>query len=154
MLVRKLTQLIKIINAEGVNILLNFYSKKPYKLDLIKLNYGDCSSTVECTTVARETRVRLPSFALIQEVEKEVNMRKKDKEKRVRKILDIIWRIFGGAILILIIYSIILTDIGRVDDVSTLFLTAVIASLFYVIISAIIFLPKILIKFFRKINKK
>jgi len=81
-------------------------------------------------------------------------MRKKDKEKRVRKILDIIWRIFGGAILILIIYSIILTDIGRVDDVSTLFLTAVIASLFYVIISAIIFLPKILIKFFRKINKK
>ena len=25
---------------------------------------GDCSSTVECTTVARETRVRLPSFAL------------------------------------------------------------------------------------------
>ena len=27
---------------------------------------GDCSSTVECTTVARETRVRLPPFALKQ----------------------------------------------------------------------------------------
>lgn len=37
---------------------------------------GDCSSTVECTTVARETRVQLPSFALIQSgVEKEGKMK-------------------------------------------------------------------------------
>ena len=41
------------------------FSQKPFKslLSLGKLNYGDCSLTVECETVALETRVRLPPFA-------------------------------------------------------------------------------------------
>ena len=43
-----------------------FVSGKTYKLDLTELNeYGDCSLTVECVTVARKTRVRLPPFALL-----------------------------------------------------------------------------------------
>ncbi len=35
-------------------------------MTVFSVNYGDCSSTAECTTVARETGVRLPSFALLR----------------------------------------------------------------------------------------
>ena len=51
---------------------LNSASKKPFKpilSSLIKSNYGDCSLTVECETVALEARVRLPPFALVIRVD-------------------------------------------------------------------------------------
>ena len=64
LLVRKLTRLIKVINAENANIFVSACSEKPYKLDSFRNKYGDCSLTVERVVVVRKTRVRLPSFTL------------------------------------------------------------------------------------------
>ena len=53
------------------------YFKKPFKsiFAFNKLNYGDCSLTVECETVALETWVRLPPFAfMLNENKKEENI--------------------------------------------------------------------------------
>lgn len=110
---------------------------------------GDCSSTAECTTVARETGVRLPSFALsvaIQSgVEKIVKMKKK-----ISKKFDIIWKIIGWIILILFIYNLIRINQGLINN--TLSIIIIISLLVYAIISAIIFLPSTLKKFFKKLK--
>lgn len=46
------------------------YSKKPYKLVLTEINYGDCSLMVEHVVVVRKTRVQFSPFTLLYEVKK------------------------------------------------------------------------------------
>ena len=72
-------------------------------------------------------------------------------KKKIYRILDIMWRIIGGLILILLIYCLIKIDQGAVID--KLFLIIIILLLSYAIISIIVFLPPMLIKFFKRLKK-
>ena len=72
-----------------------------------------------------------------------------ETKKLIYRKLDIIWRIIGGFLLILLVYSLIKYE--TVSD--TLWIVIFCYIIAYAIISAIIFLPPILIKFFKRLRK-
>ena len=78
---------------------------------------------------------------------------KNKTKKKLYNILDIVWRIIGGILLIFLLYRVIFFDANKITS-DIYVLTPIIFILIYIIISAIVFLPPIIIKFVKKILSK
>jgi hypothetical protein len=73
-------------------------------------------------------------------------------KKKLYKVLSIIWKIIGIAILVLFVYTFMKIDQGIVDD--TLILILALSLLLYSVITLIDFLSPGLVKLFRKLKKR
>jgi len=73
-------------------------------------------------------------------------------KKKLYKVLSIIWKIIGIALLVLFVYTFLKIDQGIIDD--TLILILALSLLLYSVITLIDFLSPGLVKLFRKLKKR